>query len=86
MAIALTQGRPFRNVEAWVERPDGSRFYASMNIDIIHDQNGNFAGAVNMFRDVANREPADQAPVVEEGRYQQLVKLLPVATYTCNAQ
>jgi PAS domain S-box-containing protein len=86
MAIALTQGRPFRNVEAWVERPDGSRFYASMNIDIIHDQNGNFAGAVNMFRDVANREPADQAPVVGEGRYQQLVKLLPVATYTCNAQ
>ena len=59
MAIAVRTGQIFRNVEALVARPDGSKFYATVNIDPIVDENGNLNGAVNVFQDITNLKSSE---------------------------
>lgn len=54
MAIALETGRSFRNVEAVVERPDGSTFYASVNINPLFDEQNQVTGAINIFQDISD--------------------------------
>jgi PAS domain S-box-containing protein len=60
MALAVQQGRAFRNVEAIVERPDGSRITALVNIDPIHDSRGRLVGAVNAFIDITEMRQAQE--------------------------
>jgi signal transduction histidine kinase len=52
MALALLQGRQFRNEDVVIERPDGSRVTVLVNIDPIRDASGVVVGAVNAFHDV----------------------------------
>jgi PAS domain S-box-containing protein len=52
MAVALREGRPFRNEDSVIEQPDGTRIEIRMNIDPIRDSRGQVIGAVNMFQDV----------------------------------
>lgn len=52
MAYAIRDGRSFRNVEAEVERPDGSRFIATVSIDPLWDDDGKVIGAINIFQDI----------------------------------
>jgi PAS domain S-box-containing protein len=54
MARAIQEGKSFSNVEAIVERPDGSKFIALVNINILRDENGRPAGAINVFQDITN--------------------------------
>ncbi len=55
-AAALHDGRPLRNVEAEFERPDGSRFTASLSIDPIFDANGRVQGTVTIFQDISRQK------------------------------
>lgn len=59
MAMAVGEGKSFRNVEATVERPDGTRFVASVNIDPVKDQDGNVRGAINVFHDITDQRQAE---------------------------
>ena len=43
MAIAVKTGKPARNEEAMIERPDGSRAILRVNIDPLYDINGRLA-------------------------------------------
>jgi PAS domain S-box-containing protein len=61
MARALREGKSFRNVEAEVERPDGTRFTASVNIDPIFGSNGEVTGAINVFHDITSTNSAKLA-------------------------
>lgn len=61
MAAALRTGAVFRDTEAIVERPDGSRIWASVNIDPLFDGDGNITGAVNCFQDISRRKEAENA-------------------------
>jgi PAS domain S-box-containing protein len=61
MAIAIREGRSFRNTEAIVERPDGTRITALVNIDPLRDARGRILGAVNVFYDISDRRRAEQA-------------------------
>jgi PAS domain S-box-containing protein len=61
MAIALREGREFRNQEVVIERPDGSRITALVNIDPIRDSAGSTVGAINVFHDVSALKQAEQA-------------------------
>ena len=61
MAIAMRDGQSFRNLDVIMERADGSRFFAVVNIDPIHDGAGNVIGAVNAFRDITEIKEAEQA-------------------------
>ena len=54
MAGAIREGKSFSNVEAIVERQDGSKFLALVNIDVLRDESGVFLGAINVFQDITN--------------------------------
>jgi PAS domain S-box-containing protein len=54
MAMALQTGQSFRNVEAVVERPDGSTFYASVNINALFNEHKEVVGAINIFQDISD--------------------------------
>jgi PAS domain S-box-containing protein len=53
MAATLIKGLNARNQEVLIERPDGSRFVALMNIRTLRDQRGEIQGAINCFQDVS---------------------------------
>lgn len=52
MATALRTGDPTRNAEVIMERHDGSRFIALVNIRALRDQSGAIQGAINCFQDI----------------------------------
>jgi PAS domain S-box-containing protein len=61
MADVLRTGVSVREQEVHIERPDGSRGIALVNIEAIEDREGNIVGAVNCFQDVTERKLAEDA-------------------------
>jgi PAS domain S-box-containing protein len=53
MADAIANGTATRNAEVVMERPDGSRVTALVNIRALRDHNGNIQGAINCFQDIS---------------------------------
>jgi PAS domain S-box-containing protein len=86
MAIALQTGQDFRNVEAVVERPDGSKFYASVNIDLLKDDEGNITDAINIFQDITNLKRAELALKESESKYRNLIEKLDTPLYTTDKE
>ena len=61
VAEVLATGTPVRDVERIVERPDGTRFVVSVNVDPLHNAKGDLVGAVNCFLDITERKRIDDA-------------------------
>jgi PAS domain S-box-containing protein len=61
MAMAVKTGKPARNEETMIERPDGSRIILKVNIDPLYDINGRLCGAINVFEDITDLKRAEQA-------------------------
>lgn len=59
MADVLRTGIPVRDQEIAIERPDGSRLIALVNIDPIRDGAGTVVGAINCFQDITARKRAE---------------------------
>ena len=59
LKVAVEQGR-FAN-EAWRVRKDGSRFWASVVITALHDQQGRLVGFSKITRDLTERKQTEQA-------------------------
>jgi PAS domain S-box-containing protein len=53
MADAVRVGTAIRNAEVIIERPDGERFTALVNIRALKDHRGNIQGAINCFQDIS---------------------------------
>lgn len=53
MAVALNEGSVVRNQEVIIQRPDGSRFVALVNIRALRDRRGVIQGAINCFQDIS---------------------------------
>jgi PAS domain S-box-containing protein len=64
LATALAEGK-YEN-EAWRVRKDGTRFWANVVIDPIHDEEGRLVGFAKITRDVTDRRRA--AEELEEAR------------------
>ncbi|MEA2991039.1 MAG: hypothetical protein QOG83_3750 [Alphaproteobacteria bacterium] len=60
MADVLRTGVSVRDQEIVIERPDGSRGVALVNIEALRDSGGNIIGAVNCFQDITERKRADE--------------------------
>ena len=60
MAMAIRERRPVRGVEAWAERPDGSRVRFRPFPTPLFDDSGELVGAVNLLIDVTDRHRADE--------------------------
>jgi len=52
MAIALATGQGYRNERIQIERPDGSRIMALVNIEVLKNTQGQVTGAVNTFAEI----------------------------------
>ena len=56
MADVLRTGVSVREQEVHIERPDGSRGIALVDIEAVKDGDGNLVGAVNCFQDITERK------------------------------
>jgi PAS domain S-box-containing protein len=59
LKTALAEGK--FEAEGWRVRKDGSRFWASVVLDPIHDEAGNFIGFAKITRDITERRAAQEA-------------------------
>src|SRR5882757_2827330 len=59
MADVLRTGVSVREQEVHIERPDGLRGIALVNIEAIKDRGGNVVGAVNCFQDITERKRSE---------------------------
>ena len=78
MAVTLREGRPFRNFEAVLRRPDGSEITVLVNIDPIRDSRGQVVGAVNVFHDISALKEAQEALREQKENLSTLLETLPV--------
>jgi transcriptional regulator with PAS, ATPase and Fis domain len=63
MAAVLRTGRPARDMEVVIERPDSSRITALVNIAPLFGDDGNLVGAVNCFQDLSAIKLAERERV-----------------------
>ncbi len=80
MAVALATGRQFRNKQAIIERPDGSKVYASVNINPLFDEENKITGAVNIFQDITEFNALETALRESEEKYKRSAQELEKAT------
>ncbi|MBY2968133.1 PAS domain S-box protein [Rhizobium leguminosarum] len=60
MATAVFAGTSTRNAEVVMERPDGSRFTALVNIRALKDHEGRIQGAINCFQDISAHKELEE--------------------------
>jgi PAS domain S-box-containing protein len=61
MADVLRTGASVRQQEVHIERPNGLRGIALVDIEAIKDSDGNIVGAVNCFQDITERKRSEEA-------------------------
>jgi PAS domain S-box-containing protein len=60
MAKAVLAGASTRNAEVVIERPDGSRVTALVNIRALKDHEGRIEGAINCFHDISAHKELEE--------------------------
>ena len=85
IAEVLRHGRPVRDQEVVIERPDGSRITALANIVALRDASGTITGAVNCFLDITERKRMEEALRERDRQSRDLLDVLPAAIYTTDA-
>jgi PAS domain S-box-containing protein len=85
VAEVLRTGRPVRNREVVIERPDGQRLFILANVDPLLDEHGEILGGVNCFQDITALKEAEAAKAERERRTRELLEALPAAIYTTDA-
>ncbi len=60
MAEVLRTGICVHDQEVHIERPDGARGIALVNIEAVKDDDGNIVGAVNGFHDITERKQSEE--------------------------
>ena len=69
MALALQGGAVASGIECIAERPDGSRFWFTPFLGVLHDDDGTITGGINMLVDITSRKNAQ----LDERRAEQLL-------------
>src|SRR5215212_8688801 len=77
MAKAVTTGTPTRNAEVVMERPDGSRVVALVNIRALRDHRGNIQGAINCFQDITTQKLLSRSSRARHETLMIFLKIVP---------
>jgi PAS domain S-box-containing protein len=85
MGDVLATGQGVRDQEIVIERPDGARIVAIVNIAAIKDSAGRVVGAVNVFREKPEQVSGHVRLNGPERNSDGLLQALPVAVYTTDA-
>ena len=85
MRDVLATGQGVRDQEIVIERPDGARMVALVNIAAIKDSAGRIVGAVNVFREKPEQLSGSVRLNGHERNSGELLQALPVAVYTTDA-
>jgi PAS domain S-box-containing protein len=85
MADVLATGLGLRDQEIVIERPDGTRIVALVNIEAIKDDSGRVVGAVNVFRDKPEQRSGQLNRDGEGPNAYELLQALPTPVYTTDA-
>ena len=72
LATAASEGR--FEAEGWRVRKDGTRFWASVVIDPVHDPDGEVIGFAKVTRDISARREAERRLFESEQRFRLLVQ------------
>ena len=88
MATALATGQDARDQFIQVERPDGVRVTALVNITVLKGPDGTISGAVNVFREGAFPVQTGQPgqPGIPLQSFERVAQALPAAIYTTDAE
>ncbi|MGQ0741912.1 MAG: sensor histidine kinase [Alphaproteobacteria bacterium] len=86
MKAALVTGKAQRNREVVVERPDGTRICALVNVEPLRNSVGEVTGAINCFQDITARKHAEKMRRDMERRYREMLDALPAAVYATDAE
>ena len=81
MAISIKENRAITGMEAFAERPDGSRVRFMPFPKPLHDETGALIGAVNMLVDVTDRRSTEQRLDESETRYRGIFEGARVALW-----
>jgi PAS domain S-box-containing protein len=85
MADVLATGQGLRDEEIIIERPDGARIVALVNIAPIEDSAGRVVGAVNVFRERPEQASSRRHLNGHSRSSDTILQSLPVAVYTTDA-
>jgi PAS domain S-box-containing protein len=86
MAIALATGRSCRDERIQIQRPDGSRIVALVNIEVLKNARGRVTGAVNVFRDSGSPGRGNGQPTDDVAGLEAILQSLPAAIYTTDPE
>ncbi|WP_189677859.1 hybrid sensor histidine kinase/response regulator [Sphingomonas glacialis] len=73
-ALALAAERGTFESEGWRVRKDGTRFWTSVVIDPVLDENGTLIGFAKVTRDITDKRDAQRALIDSEERFRLLVQ------------
>jgi PAS domain S-box-containing protein len=82
----LRRGETIEQLETERLRKDGQRFPVALTISPVRDSSGKVVSGSVISRDISERKRAEAALRESERRYRELMKAMPAAVYTCDAQ
>ena len=74
LALRTAQEEGKYECEGWRVRKDGSRFWASVVLDPVHDKDGELIGFAKVTRDITDKKAARDALEASEQRFRLLVQ------------